>query len=191
MDQFESGKEKALSELASAHQKGWFDKKFDRIIFFLNYLDCVYTTSCCSGRISIYHADINNSKKEHEFLGKFHDIPDFSEIVSSIGRASKDMLYYNVDPMILHVCCKDIETAGIVLDCAYFIGFKRSGIFQVKKKIMLEIRGVDGFSVPVGRAGSVLVNEDYLRFLLDVSKIKLQRNWNKMDLFYSKLKDAF
>ena len=191
MGLFLEDKSKALENLENAKNKEWFDERFENIITFLNSIEDVYTTSCCSGRISVYHIDMKDSKKEHEFLGKFHEIPDFDDILSSVSSASKDVVYYTVDPAILHVCCKDLSAAEKVLDCAYFSGFKRSGIFQLKGKIMIEVRGVDGFRVPLSGFEKRFVDEDYLRFLLDFSAVKLEKNWAKMDKFYVRLKKIF
>ena len=192
MNKFVDKKKKALGKLEDALRKGWFDQRFHEIIYFLNSVDGIYTTSCCSGRISVYHTDLADSKKEHEFLGKFHEVPSFSDISNALKKTSKDVVYYSTEPLILHVCCNDIDAASIVLECAYSSGLKRSGIFQVKDdEFMIEVRGVDGFSAPLSGFGEKFFDEKYIQFLLGFSAVKLEKNWRKMDKFCSALKEAF
>ena len=107
-------------------------------------------------------------------------------------KASKEVVYYSTEPLILHVCCNDIETASKILECAYSSGLKRSGIFQVKGgEYMIEVRGVDGFSVPMSGFGQKFFDEQYIQFLLKFSAVKLEKNWAKMDKFCSALKESF
>jgi tRNA(Phe) wybutosine-synthesizing methylase Tyw3 len=188
---FGSLKKKALFNLNDAKKKGWFDEKFDDVVSFLMKLNNVYTTSCCSGRISIYGVDLNDSKSEHVFLGKYHNVPDFSLVCDvvkiNLNKLTRECLYFTVDPLIMHVCCEDLDVAELILNLAYKSGLKRSGIFQLKGKIMIEVMGVDGFRVPLSGFGCSFFDEDYILFLCKMAENKLEKNWNKLDKFYLNL----
>ncbi|MCK4808716.1 MAG: hypothetical protein KAS90_03785 [Candidatus Aenigmarchaeota archaeon] len=179
---FEKDKDIALSKLLKARDKGEADALVSNLVDAINESDSYYTTSSCSGRIVVAQADVLNKKSSFSFLGKWHDAVVVSDVKDAIGRYEGGVLWFKFEPMILHVCCKDIDSASRFLETVYRGGFKRSGVYQLKGKIMVEVHGTSGFSVPAGSSGEVFVSSEYLEFLVGLANMKMEGNLEKLKM---------
>jgi len=178
---FEKDKDFALSKLLIAKDKGLADVQVLGLVDAINKSDSYYTTSSCSGRIVVACADVLNRKSSFSFLGKWHDAVDVDDVKNAIEKYKEGILWFKFEPMILHVCCKDIDSASRFLEIVYRGGFKRSGVYQLSGKIMVEVHGTSGFSVPAGSDGKVIVTDDYLEFLVDFANMKMKGNLKKVE----------
>ncbi|NOQ37273.1 hypothetical protein GQ472_00155 [archaeon] len=177
---FEKDKDIALSKLLIAREKGLVDVAVLGLVDAINKSDSYYTTSSCSGRIVVACADEANKKSSFSFLGKWHEAVDADDVKDAIGKYEGGVLWFKFEPMILHVCCKDIDSASRFLEIVYRGGFKRSGVYQLKGKIMVEVHGTSGFSVPAGSSGEVFVSSEYLEFLVRLANRKMEENVSKL-----------
>ncbi len=173
---FEKDKEAALSKLLEAREKGLVDVLVSDLVDIINKSDSYYTTSSCSGRIVVAQADVLNKKSSFSFLGKWHDPVDVGDVLRAVAKYSDGVLWFKFEPMILHVCCREIDSASSFLDIVYRSGFKRSGVYQIKGKIMIEVHGTSGFSVPIGFDSKVMVSDEYLEFVVGLANGRLVRN---------------
>ena len=187
---FEKHKIAALSKLSAARDKGLVDVLVLGLVDAINESDSYYTTSSCSGRIVVACADEENKKSSFSFLGKWHEGVDIDGVKDAIGRYKEGVLWFKFEPAIFHVCCRDTDSASRFLEIVYRSGFKRSGIYQLKGKIMVEVHGTSGFSVPVGSDGKVLVSLEYVEFLVGLANIKMDENVGKIQVLESILKKA-
>jgi len=178
---FEKDKDVALSKLLTARDKGLADVLVSSLVDAINKSDSYYTTSSCSGRIVVSQADVLNKKSSFSFLGKWHETVTLSAVEDAVERYEDGVLWFKFEPMILHVCCKDIDSASRFLEIVYRSGFKRSGVYQLKGKIMVEVHGTSGFSVPAGSLGEVFVSSEYLRFLVGLANMKMKGNLEKLN----------
>ncbi|MCK4927291.1 MAG: hypothetical protein KAS11_02405 [Candidatus Aenigmarchaeota archaeon] len=185
---FEKDKDIALSKLLTAKDKGEADALVSNLVDAINESDSYYTTSSCSGRIVVAQADEDNKKSSFSFLGKWHEAVTLSAVEDAIGRYKGGVLWFKFEPMILHVCCRDIDSASRFLETVYRGGFKRSGVYQLKGKIMVEVHGTSGFSVPAGSGEILIVNDKYLGFLVDFANLKMRQNREKIRALESVLK---
>ena len=180
---FERDKDAALSKLLIAREKGLVDDLVSDLVDVVNRSDSFYTTSSCSGRIVVAQADEANKKSSFCFLGKWHKTVVVSDVKDAIEKYDEGVLWFKFEPMILHVCCSDIGSASKFLDIAYRGGFKRSGVYQLSGKIMVEVHGTSGFSVPLGSGGKVTVSGDYLEFIVGLANHKMKENAEKLASF--------
>ncbi len=187
---FEREKEHALSKLSEARAKGEADRKAEKLVDIINKSDSYYTTSSCSGRIVVASADEENKKSSFSFLGKWHESVALSAVEDAIRRYGGGVLWFKFEPAIFHVCCSGIDSASRFLEIVYRGGFKRSGIYQLKGKIMVEVHGTSGFSVPIGSEGEVLVSSEHLEFLVGLANMKMDENVGKVQALESILKKA-
>jgi tRNA wybutosine-synthesizing protein 3 len=183
MDSFLQRKRDLLSKEDKSSKGGW-DKHIENLCNKINESDDLYTTSSCSGRIVIM---IDQEKKgENLFLFVSHEkVDSLKDIISNLDL-SKDVKY-KVDPCILHVACKDIDSAKELLKKALLSGWKRSGIMTFGKNIILELNATDKLEFPLARKGKILVGEDFLEVVLSESNKKLEKSWKKIDDFYKKI----
>lgn len=72
----------------------------------------------------------------------------------------KNILFLRLEPLILHVGCRNIEAAERLLKICRKEGFKRSGIYQTRSRIMVEIIGVDDLQNLSTKTDSLLLMKD-------------------------------
>ncbi|MEA2004062.1 MAG: hypothetical protein U9O53_03815 [archaeon] len=177
---FDKDKDAALSKLLIAREKGLVDDLVSGLVDVVNGSVSFYTTSSCSGRIVVAQADEANKKSSFCFLGKWHDTVSVDDVKEAIEKYDEGILWFKFEPLILHVCCCDIDSASKFLDIAYRGGFKRSGVYQLSGKIMVEVHGTSGFSVPLGSGGDVRIPDSYLEFVVSLANLKVRGNIEKL-----------
>ncbi len=163
-------------------KKGEIDADIMPLLDVINSKEGYVTTSSCSGRIVLLDVPKTGDKKNARWLYTTHDAADGNE-VSNIVRISPKQLWLLQEPMILHVQCKTIEHAERLLKIAQRCGFKRSGIFSLKK-FSVEIQGTE-------RIETLLTSElpkEYVLRIVDEANLKLQRAKQNMQKFQDVLK---
>jgi len=104
------------------------------------------------------------------------------EVASAIDAHEKNILFLRLEPLILHVGCRDIEAAERLLKICKKAGLKRSGIYQTRPRIIAEVIGVDCLQMPIGRNGRVLADKKYLDFIVSLTNSKFRDNEKRYSL---------
>lgn len=133
----------------------------------------------------------NNQRKEgkgikNNLLNK--SIKSFSSKNNKIKNDNDDIIWLKVEPMIIHVCCKNIESANKFLMLSRRL-FRRAGIISIKNKVSIEIMGSERVEMPLVRDGELLVSEDALRFILVEVNKKLERAHRRINDFLRVLRE--
>ena len=163
-------------------KKGSIDADIKPLLEVINSKDGYTTTSSCSGRIVLLDIPKAGDKKNAEWIYTTHEKANGDE-VSSIVKNSSKQLWFLQEPMILHAQCRTIEHADRLLKIAQSCGFKRSGIFSLKR-LSVEIHGAE-------RIETLLTPElprEYVLRLVDEANLKLQRTKQNMQKFQERLK---
>lgn len=169
-------------------KKGFPDEQIKELLAQINNNDNYYTTSSCAGRTVIIRLGKGNKKDKSEWLFSSHKpVQKISETI--IEKITGDC-WLKFEPCILHVCCKDLESALAFIDTGKKVGFKRGGIYSISKddRIIVEISGVDRIDVPLANNNGLLVSKEYMQFLLDECNKKMKRNNERIKMFYQLLK---
>ncbi len=132
-------------------------------------------------------------QNENSFV---HDENTFAENkgIRVSGKGARDegadrgVVWLRYEPLILHVCAASVEDAEQFLDLARQVGFKRGGITSAKKRVMMEIAGVDRLDVPLAFDQQLFADEKYLGFLIDEANKKLLCNLERIKKFIGLLK---
>lgn len=173
---FELQKKRALEKLHEAIEKGEADEPMIDFLEKFNEKEHYYTTSSCAGRIIIFQ-DLG-SKKDSDFIAKWHREIEFSDIVPFLGvlEGKKGIIWLRQEPLILHVVAKDLNHAILILDIAIKSGLKHSGIMVFKdQRYLVEINGTERLDVPIFEE-KILVSEEYLRYLVKLANKKLVKS---------------
>lgn len=165
-------------------RKGSVDKEIKWLVDFINSLRNYYTTSSCSGRIVLLQR-ISEKKQDAKWVFKSHSPVSFKQIKKSLKLSSS--LWFRQEPAIFHICCRRLGDAQFLINAARSVGFKRTGI-QSLKKIMVEVASSDYIDTIIARNNKLLVDERYLKVLVDEANKKLKRNKEKVKEFYRLLK---
>ena len=179
---FENDKKVFLSKLDKSKKKS-IDNKIRKLINLINSLPNYYTTSSCSGRIVLLKH--KPSKKGSTWLFSSHNTVNFNQLKNI--KLPKEEVWFKQEPLIMHVCCKNIEAAKKFLSIMRKL-FKRTGIIGLGKKITIEIIGNEHIDTIISKNRKLLVTEDYLKVLVKKANKKLKNNHTNIERFYNIVK---
>ncbi|KAL3678169.1 hypothetical protein R1sor_021125 [Riccia sorocarpa] len=215
--EFELRKQAVLKALASEEvdksRKGGVDVQIAELINKINSHPHYYTTSSCSGRISLFldhpqlptpSADAFHEEYEHD-LGEdgtketekkrkggdwifvSHEPAVVSEIRRSVREKytseQKGLLVFRFEPFILALECSSLDSSQQLVSCALASGFRESGITSAGKRCIVAIRCSIRLEVPIADDGQVLVTEKYLEYLVNLANRKMVLNQQRVDRF--------
>jgi tRNA wybutosine-synthesizing protein 3 len=177
---FEDDKRRTLIKLELAIKSNLVDEEVIPIINKINELNDYYTTSSCIGRCGIMEFPKGKNAKIHSrWLGKWHHYATYDELFEALSKKSDDfeLMVFVMNSPILHIAAKDTNSAKKMVELAIHNGLKASSIKSVSdRRVIVEILGTYKIDTPIGKDGKILVNEDYLKFLLDVGNFKLKKS---------------
>jgi tRNA wybutosine-synthesizing protein 3 len=179
MDKFVKRKNDVLSKLDKSHKTSW-DEKIIKLCNEINSLDDYYTTSSCSGRVILM---IEQDKKaENLFVSVYHDKISLKRLKEDLAIAIKQNknIKFKLEPCILHISCKILEDAEKIYNKAKFAGWKKSGIIGTRNGFSVELNGTDRLEFPIIRKGKILVDDEFLKIVVDESNKKLEKSWMKI-----------
>jgi tRNA wybutosine-synthesizing protein 3 len=178
IDSFEQRKKDMLSKIDKSFIGEW-DKHIISLCDKINSKSNFYTTSSCAGRIVlILDQDV---KESGLFVKVWHEqvfLQELKEVLDNITK--KEMIKFKVEPPILHIACKTLESASELLEKAKHIGFKRSGINALGKNIIVELNSTERIEFPIINEGKILVDDEFLKIIVKQSNEKIQKGWKKI-----------
>ena len=213
MSAFDKEKSEELSRLYEGHDlspKGSIDLPCLDLVNFINEELCDYvTTSSCSGRISIYQDNADESKGVHWLLVK-HGCLSKDLLLSCIARAKATgggraaaeeagqengqiapSMTLKCEGMILHCKCRDVTSAARLHQVSLAAGYREGGITIGKHHIMLAIRTTAyTLEAPLSAAG-VLLPLPFLEVLLAQANRRMVQNTLRLGKFLRMLKEFF
>ncbi|AIJ05213.1 hypothetical protein JH146_0363 [Methanocaldococcus bathoardescens] len=174
---FLEDKKRTLMNLELAIREGLVDEEIIPILNKINEIDNYYTTSSCIGRVGIMEIPkYKNPKLYSRWLGKWHHYATYDEMFDALKERKEGYIVFVMNSPILHIACKDIESAKKMLELAIHSGLKASSIKSVSdKRVIVEILTTYKVDAPIGEDGKIFVDNDYLKFLLDYSNSKLKK----------------
>ena len=162
-------------------KKGEVDKLVITLIEKINSFEDYFTTSSCSGRIMIIKP--SKVKKDVEWLFSSHNKVEPELLIKKIHdfvNKSKEPLWFKIEGFILHIACRDMESADKLLKLVKKIGLKRSGIVSTSHKIMVEIISSEILETPISKNNELMVEDNYLTFIIEEANAKLKRTHNRI-----------
>ncbi|ACJ17372.1 hypothetical protein, conserved [Thermococcus onnurineus NA1] len=178
---FDEQKARAMAGLRKALEEGKVDEDIIPLLEKINSLENYFTTSSCSGRISVMEMPEFGDKVNAAWLGKWHREVELGEVLEAIKKHSSGQLWFLVRSPILHVGARTMEGAVKLLNLAIGLGFKYSNIKSVShKKLLVEIRSTERMDVPLGADGELWVSEDYIERIVDIANEQVRRFKGKL-----------
>ncbi len=180
---FEKQKQKYLADIKAGNdksKKGCIDEEIKDLLNAINAQANYYTTSSCSGRILVYSTPETRKKNETQWLFVSHNKVTFENIKNTLKTLPQDIVFFRFEPLILHVACKDIDTAAQLLRYCHEAGLKHSGIMSMSERIIVEIIGPDLLDAPIAKE-KVLVSDEWLKLAINDANAKMQRNQKRIN----------
>ncbi len=178
---FENHKRVVLSKRDKSSKQA-IDTRIKIIVDDLNSMDDYYTTSSCSGRIVLYNF---KHKKEHKWLFVSHD-PVEKSIYDIIESSKESNIGFRCEPMILHVNCRDMDSAGKLINFSTRAGL-RAGIISLASKIIVEIQSTEFMDLPVKIDEVITISSDHFDKVLTIANKKIKLNYKKIVKFHDTL----
>lgn len=188
--------------------KGSIDLPIRELVSFLNSHNDYVTTSSCSGRISVYRDDNLTLTKsirwllvEHnevtsnaikESVLKQEEISVQTQIQTKVSDDNNSLSVLKCEGFILHVLCRNIETARTLYAVVMGCGFRESGLSIGTKKIILAIRTTAfGLELPIACGKTLILNDNALDIIVNEANIRLRCNFARIDKFLNILKKSW
>ena len=200
MSAFDASKESILQNLNSGVDfsfKGSVDAPIVELVHFLNSLQDYFTTSSCSGRVSVFRSGL--TAKQIRWILVKHRLFLKNEIldaIQSIDLEDKDfvdsLVTLKCEAFILHINCRDLESAKSLHNIATLCGFRESGIKLGNKKIILAVRTTaNGMELPIAKGSELIVSQSYLDLIINECNVRLASNFSRIDKFLTELKKHY
>ncbi|XP_073302824.1 tRNA wybutosine-synthesizing protein 2/3/4 [Primulina huaijiensis] len=188
--------------------KGTLDLPIVPLLNAINSHPSFFTTSSCSGRISVFshptnHSALKKKAKGGTWIFISHDPVHPSSLLPLLYPASSDpppsrvtsesdhleshSIVFRFEPLIIAVECRDLEAAQCLVSLAISSGFRESGITSVSKRVIIAIRCSIRLEVPLGDSIKLVVSQEYVEYLVGVANEKMEANRKRTDLFLSTL----
>ncbi|XP_021719707.1 tRNA wybutosine-synthesizing protein 2/3/4-like [Chenopodium quinoa] len=204
--EFEKRKAATMAAISSTEldksPKGTIDAPIIPLLNTINNHPSYYTTSSCSGRISIF-SHLPDKPKGGTWAFISHDPVDPTSILNLIfppsstpatesadsPESTQSELVFRFEPLIIAVECKDVGAAQFLVALAISRGFRESGITSVSsKRVIVAIRCSIRLEVPLGCKGRIMVSPEYLRYLVEIANDKMGANWKRTQGFLEGLR---
>lgn len=186
MISFEEQKEATLNKVDKSF-KGAVDERIKELCDTINATDSYFTTSSCSGRVSLLVVKGRQNKKESCWLVVTHDRADLDVFSEGLDTYKEDeKIYFKQESAILHVQARTLEDAEKLITLGKQSGFNRCGIITTKKRIIVELICSANIYTPVYDK-EVLVDESYFTYLIQEANKKQDYSWECIN----KLNKAF
>jgi len=185
---FDLQKKKALESLNEALEKGLVDSDIISLLNKINSLENYFTTSSCSGRISVMQLPDFGDKLNAVWLGKWHSEVKIEEVLDAINKHDEGMLWFMLNSPILHIAARTLEDAVELLNLAISCGFKHSNIKSIShKKLVVEIRSTERMDVPLGKDKELWVSPEHLAKIISMANLQLRRAKEKLKRFENEI----
>jgi len=185
-------------------KKGTIDKDIIRLVNKINSKNDYYTTSSCAGRIVLLEMK-SKKKNECDWIFTKHDKVKFDDINKALNdnsnneqnnnekinklnpktktkNSEKYEIWLKQQPLILHVACRNLESAKKLLEIARKM-FRRAGIIAItERKVTIEIIGSEHLETIV-KDRNFTVDEKYLKQLIKYANSNFKENRNKTNRF--------
>lgn len=171
--------------------KGSIDEPIRPLVDIINSSEFYYTTSTCSGRISIVEKPLgqSNVKKGNQFHLSSHCLIELQQVNAKLKSLKlvnePDRCFWlKFEPFIVHVQCYNLAKAKSLLDIALNSGCRNSGMTLNKNcdKFMVAIRSTSSMEAPIHCSSLDFgFTDNHFKFLCDEANRRLEDNFTRLD----------
>ncbi|CAF1576015.1 unnamed protein product [Rotaria magnacalcarata] len=187
---FDQWKHDALSsDKEDLSRKHSIDDYIVNVINRINGHNDYYTSSSCSGRTLVLSSSstvTSSTKSDCQWLYVTHEHADLEAVLNCLEQRPKeiDMVSIKFEAFILHVICRTLECAKVLLNIALECGYRNSGlVISNQGKITLAIRSTHVLEVPLVIGGNLAVDQNYITQIVSIANEKMTANKTKIDKF--------
>ena len=150
-----------------------------------------YTTSSCSGRVTLVDAPWPWSRRDSTVVLRTHDPVTREEVLRILRQPVLHVLWLVAVGPIIHVEALDMEEAFRILDLARRAGFKHSGILSVSEKgVLVELRTGIRIAAPLRRGERILVSMEALDDIIEMANAAVLEGRQRLERLARLLREA-
>lgn len=179
---FDNKKKQVMLKLDKS-KKGHIDEQIVSLIKNINEHPDYYSTSSCAGRIMLIRP--GNKKNDANWIFSSHDIITINDLKPYLDKLPKETVWLRMEPPIIHIVARNMDSADSLLKIANNAGFRRSCILSLKKRVIIEIMIPEKMDVPISENTTLIVTEDYLKILIGHANLRLKKTRKKIKKIYS------
>jgi tRNA wybutosine-synthesizing protein 3 len=148
-----------------------------------------YTSSSCSGRTLVFTSTpvvTSTSKSDCQWLYVTHEQADLNAVLQCLEQRPShiSMISLKFEAFILHIICRTLDSAKVLLNIALGCGYRNSGlVLSNQGKITLAVRSTHALEVPLVMEGRLCVDQAYITQLVTLANDKMTANLAKIDKF--------
>lgn len=169
-------------------KKGTVDELMIPLIDEINKKENYFTTSSCSGRISLFTRNDSTKKYDADWIFVSHNKVSLNEIKASLLNLPSSIVFFKQESFILHVCCKTLQDANNLMKLVNESGIKDYGLISSNKRFIVKIVGTEKIDSPIANNKQLLVDENYLNFIISLANKKLETTHKKIKKLYENIK---
>ena len=178
---FKERKTKALYSLEKAVNEKLADEEAIPLLDEINSKKDFFTSSSCYGRIMLIR--FLGEKGKSNFVKKWHRKVSFEEVKEELNKAD-GLIWLRMEPLILHVSCRNVESADLMLKAKETAGIKRGGIFNIQEeRVQIEIEGTQRVEALLKKDGRIIVDDEYIDNIVKIANERFDKNvldWEKL-----------
>lgn len=178
-------KRRRIEAFEREKELGKVDEDIVPLLEKINSIESYVTISSCSGRIAVLDLEDFGKKPNSKFAGKWHRSVTFEEVFESAKNCRRQGWLIQFPP-IIHVACKDLNSAEKLLRIANSAGFRRSGVISLRN-LIVEIASLERLETIIALDGRLIVDEEYLGKAVEIANLKLERGKKKLERLFNLL----
>lgn len=186
---FDNSKASALQKLACAIGKKETDKPALPLLRIINSKEDFFTSSSCYGRILLI--DFIGIKGKSKFIGRWHHKVSFAEVKKALLKEKGNQIWLRMEPLILHISCRNLAAAKKILDIKNKLCIKRGGIFHIAKdRIQVEFEGTKRAEALVKLGDKILLPDFAFKKLVEIANKRFEENekdWRELKKEFARL----
>jgi len=167
---WERRKEEFHRRMVEDREIGYLDPGIEEVLEEFFRRPKAYTTSSCSGRVTIVDAPWPWSRDESSIVYRSHSPVSVEEVEGILRQKAVHTLWLIAAGPIIHVETMDMEEAFSILEAARQAGFKHSGILSASGKgFLVELQTGVRMTIPLKTGEKLLVSPERLPLIVEMA----------------------
>lgn len=184
-------KSRAIEKIREDSEIGYLDARVVPLLEALNSLEEFYTTSSCSGRVTVVDAEWPWEREESHVVFKSHEKVEAKDVLRVVSVRPLRAYWLIARGPILHVVSRDVSSAMALLAVARETGFKHSGVVgRTACGYLVEIMCSPQLIVPLVVEGNALMDRGSTATLINLANLVLEEGWSRLERLASRLKEV-
>ncbi|MEM0225027.1 MAG: hypothetical protein QXS24_04310 [Desulfurococcaceae archaeon] len=169
---------------------GYLDRDLLPLLILMNRDEEIFTTSSCSGRITVMDSEFPWDRDETNIIFKSHIPVELNDLNFIFKYSPYKKIWIIVNGPIIHFYSSSTRKASRILNAARRIGFKHSGIIHATKTKGFFVELITGIYLTqlIRTRDNIIISIDNMKDLLTTFNSALIEGKNRLQRLFLELK---